>query len=108
MISNWNAFSPNGLSTAPLVFTVAGQIEGSVLDSEWTPEFDMKDLKKDEIRIGWNMMNITIKTSSIVLIFLVITINKLSLKYWYWDKEPGSLFKTIDNFNMLTRKTIIY
>ena len=44
-------------------------INGPVLDSAWTPKFDMKHLKKAEGHIGWNVVSITIKMRSIVWIF---------------------------------------
>ena len=48
--------------------TPAVQITDSVKDSVWTPEFDMKHLKKAEGYIVWNIVSITIKMRSIVRI----------------------------------------
>ena len=45
------------------------QRKRSVQDSVWTPEFDMKHLKKAEEHISQNVVSITINMSSIVQIF---------------------------------------
>ena len=45
------------------------QIKNSVRDSVWTPEFDMRHLKKAEGHIGLNIGSVTIKMRSIVKIF---------------------------------------
>ena len=45
------------------------QIKGSLQDSMWTPEFDMKHLKKAKGHINWNVVSMTIKMRSIVGIF---------------------------------------
>ena len=51
---------------------------GSVRDSMWTPEFDMKYLKKAEGHIGRNVVSIHMKMGSIARIF--IACNKFSAK----------------------------
>ena len=50
--------------SAPLI-----QINGSVRDSVWTPEFDMKHVKKVEGHIDQNLVSVTIRMRSIVEIF---------------------------------------
>ena len=56
------------------------QIKSSVQDSVGTFEFDMKHLKKTEVHIGRNFVIITIKTQSIVRIFLVVIIMRFHLR----------------------------
>ena len=56
------------------------QIKGSVLDCVWTPEFDMRHLKKSEEHIDRNVVRITIKMRSRVRIFKEIIIIKLYLR----------------------------
>ena len=46
-----------------------GSKKGSVQDSVWTPEFDMKYLQKAKGHISQNIVSITIKMRSIVRIF---------------------------------------
>ena len=79
MISLRSTFQLNTLSTATLL-TMSGkewligleqstpvvQIKGSVRDSAWTLEFDMKNRKKAEGHIGRNIVSITIKMKTIV------------------------------------------
>ena len=50
-------------------------INSSFRDSVWTSEFDKKHMKKAEGYIGQNVVSITIKMRSIVLIYKVITIS---------------------------------
>ena len=52
------------------------QIKGSVRDSEWIPEFDLKHPKKAEGYIGRNIVITTIKMGSIVRIFYGIKNNQ--------------------------------
>ena len=64
MISLRSIFQPDTLSTAPCLLarltelkqsTPVVQINGSVWDSLWTPEFEMKHLKKDQGHTGRNV-----------------------------------------------------
>ena len=47
-------------------------VQGSVQDSVWTLEFNMKHLKKADAHISWNVVIITIKVRSIVRLFYAI------------------------------------
>ena len=49
-----------------MMMTSIVQIKGTVLDSVWTPKFNMKHLEKAEGYIGQNIVIITIKIRSIV------------------------------------------
>ena len=57
------------------------QIKGSVWDSVWVPEFNMKHLKKAKGHIGQDVMNITVKMKSKVEVFL----SSNNSKYNYYD-----------------------
>ena len=56
------------------------QINGSVRDSAWAPEFDMKRVKKAEVSISRNIMSVRIEMRSVARIFSAITIIELHLR----------------------------
>ena len=52
------------------------QIKGSFRDSVWTPEFDMKYLKKADWHIGWSVVIIIIKSSIVGIFYVILRANR--------------------------------